>query len=331
MDSLLKTFQHAKILIIGDVMIDCYLRGKVTRISPEAPVPIMDIKQRENRLGGAANVAVNIRALGANPILYSVIGNDERKKILEEELGKQNIADYLLIEEADRKTTTKYRIIGNQMQMLRLDDEDIRPIAEESENQIIEKIEKLISQKKVDAVILVDYDKGMMTPTLIEKICTICQQHHIIVTVDPKKKNFHNYKGVTLFKPNRKEFQEGLGESHHLSINELHNAMKAFAIRQNIDSVMTTLSEEGLAIYDRENDLFIHQPTHQHTICDVSGAGDTVISIVTLCLIQKLPLDKIAKLANLGGGVVCEYSGVVPLTAGMLKEEYGKRREGYNI
>ncbi|MDR2979502.1 MAG: PfkB family carbohydrate kinase [Bacteroidales bacterium] len=332
MDSLLNSFQNTTVLIVGDVMIDCYLRGKVTRISPEAPVPIVSMQQRENRLGGAANVALNVKALGANPILCSVIGNDGKIEMLTEELIKQRISEHIFIEEDSRKTTVKYRVIGNQVQMLRVDDEDTKSISPESERQVVEAIRHIVTHKKVDALIFVDYDKGMLTATLIKTVVELCRQYDIITAVDPKKNNFHHYQDVTLFKPNRKEFQEGVGITDHTSsLHELEEEMRKFAIKQNIDYVMTTLSEEGVAIYKQHSDLFIHQPAYQRAISDVSGAGDTVISVVTLALRQEVPLSIMAQLANLGGGVVCEHAGVVPLTANMLKEEFCKRKGSCNI
>lgn len=331
MDSLLQSFQNTAILIVGDVMIDCYLRGKVSRISPEAPVPILDLQQRENRLGGAANVALNVKSLGATPILCSVVGNDSKKEMLKEEFLKQNLENHYFIEEEDRKTTIKYRVIGNQMQMLRIDEEDTKSISQESENKLIELIRGVILRQKIDALIFVDYDKGVLTPGLISAVTAICQENNILTAVDPKKNNFHHYKDVTLFKPNRKEFQEGVKVYQKMGIDELRDEIRRFSNMQNIDFVMVTLSEEGVVVYDRKEDLFIHQAVYQRTISDVSGAGDTVISVVTLALTQHLPLPQIARLANLGGGVVCEYAGVIPLTGEMLKNEYYKQNGNYNI
>ncbi|MDL2308625.1 PfkB family carbohydrate kinase [Bacteroidales bacterium OttesenSCG-928-B11] len=332
MDLLLKSFQDTTVLIVGDVMIDCYLRGKVTGISPEAPVPVVRMQQRENRLGGAANVAANIKALGANPILCSVIGNDSKKEILVQELAKQEIQQHLLIEEANRRTTVKYRIISNQIQMLRVDDEDIAPITTQNEYLLFNGIRQIIDRQKVDALIFVDYDKGVLSPSLIGKIVTLCNEHGIITAVDPKKANFHHYEKVTLFKPNRKEFQEGLGlAGGNLTIEELHEQMEKFALRYDIMYMMITLSEEGVAIYNRKNNEFTHQPTYQRSISDVSGAGDTVMSVATLALKAGVPIETIAQLANLGGGVVCEHAGVVPLSSEMLKNEFHKRKENHNI
>lgn len=332
MDTLLKSFQNTTILVIGDVMIDCYLSGKVTRISPEAPVPIMNVQKRDYRPGGAANVALNLQSLGAHPILCSVIGNDEKGTIFRSLMEKQEFGTEALEVSPNRKTTIKYRIIGNQAQMLRVDDEDDRTIDDDTTDRILSGIQRLIEKRKPDAIIFVDYDKGVLHPDLIRSVIEMARRHRIYTSVDPKKRNFSHYGGVDLFKPNLKEFSEGLRiPQEEMDTDLLKKVMKQFATDQGIGRIMTTLSEKGILFYDHEKNSFYVQPAYKRTISDVSGAGDTVMSIATLCMVQGLPMEMITSLANMGGGLVCEQIGVVPVTAESLRNEYIRRTGKHNI
>lgn len=323
--TLLESFKHANVLVIGDVMIDAYLNGKVNRISPEAPVPILNVKDRDYRLGGAANVASNLKKLGANPILCSVIGADSKGDLFLNSLKQQHLDTTGIVQSSERKTTIKYRIIGNKVQMLRIDDEDEFQLTENENVKFIENIVKLFNTVPIHAVIFEDYDKGVLDKTNIQQIIAIAKQKNIPITTDPKKKNFHFYEGVTLFKPNLKELCDGLHlEQDHIEIKDIHGAAKKFANLHLIDYVMVTLSERGISIYDRKNDTFFHQPAVLREISDVSGAGDTVISIATLCLTAQLPPSQIAEIANLAGGIVCQFVGVVPIDPVLLAIEIEK-------
>jgi D-glycero-beta-D-manno-heptose-7-phosphate kinase len=332
MDSLFKSFENATVLVVGDVMVDCYLNGKVNRISPEAPVPIMNVQNREYRLGGAANVALNLKSLGANPVLCSVIGKDNKGNIVYSLMQKNDLDALGIIPSTDRKTTIKYRVVGNKTQMLRIDDEDDSYLNEKEATQFLTTLNQIIDNQKIDAIILVDYDKGLLSANVIRQIVDLSKKLNIITTVDPKRRNFWNYEGVTLFKPNLQELCDGLRiENSNFSQEEIHQLLKDFAIKQNIDYVMTTLSEKGIAIYDKKEDTFYSQSAFLRNISDVSGAGDTVMSISSLCLIAKLSAKQTARLANLGGGIVCEYAGVVPITHEMLKAEMMKQNGFDNI
>lgn len=332
MDSLFKSFENATVLVVGDVMVDCYLNGKVNRISPEAPVPIMNVQNREYRLGGAANVALNLKSLGANPVLCSVIGKDNKGTIFHSLLEKNDLDTLGIIPSTERKTTIKYRVVGNKTQMLRIDDEVDSYLTEKESSQFLTTLNQIIDNQKIDAIILVDYDKGLLSGKIIREIIDLSKRMNIITTVDPKKRNFWNYEGVTMFKPNFQELCDGLRiENNNFSLEEIHQLLKDFSIKQNIDFVMTTLSERGIAIYDKKEDTFYSQPAFLRNISDVSGAGDTVMSISSLCLVAKLSAKMTAQLANLGGGIVCEYSGVVPITNEMLKGEMMKQNGFDNI
>lgn len=322
---LFKKFEDLKILIIGDVMIDAYLWGHVSRISPEAPVPIVAVKKRANRLGGAANVALNIKAMGATPILCSVVGQDEKANTFLKLMKKRKMVTDGILKSKMRLTTTKFRVIGNNAQMLRVDEEIENPLNEEDHQNFVRKLETIFKDFQVDAVIFQDYDKGVITPALIEKINTLAAQNNIPVAVDPKKRNFSEYKNQKLFKPNLKELREGLGtDFEKTDMESLRKAVRLVHEGQNIEIVLATLSEEGVFIsrkLDNENYDEVKLPAHIRSIADVSGAGDTVVSLATLCLTLDLPIKSIAAISNLAGGQVCESVGVVPVDRDKLFKE----------
>ncbi|MEI6696080.1 MAG: bifunctional ADP-heptose synthase [Bacteroidota bacterium] len=322
---LFKSFASQKVLIIGDVMIDAYLLGKVDRISPEAPVPVVVINQRESRLGGAANCALNIQALGAEPILCSVIGDDNKGNEFIELLLDNKITEVGILRSKKRITTTKYRIIGNNAQMLRVDEEITDSLDNQDNEAFINLVEKIIANNKIGSVIFQDYDKGVITPLLIEKLIPIFNELNIPIAVDPKKRNFHLYKNVSLFKPNLKELKEGLQiEFDAQSTKELSEAVTLLLEKHNVRIALTTLSEKGIYLScnsrdkGRLNELI---PAHVRAIADVSGAGDTVISTAALCLALDLKAYDIAYISNLAGGLVCEQVGVVPVDKERLLKE----------
>lgn len=306
--------QKCRILIIGDVMLDAYLFGKVDRISPEAPVPVVSVVRRENRMGGAANVAMNLNSLGATPYLCSVIGSDERGEQLQKILEENRLSARGIIRDADRKTTTKFRIIGNNVQMLRVDEEQINDISSELTEEMFFVIKDIIHSESIQCIIFQDYDKGVITHELISKVVSFADSKGIPVAVDPKQRNFNHYKGVTLFKPNMKEFREGLKlDSVPGNLEDLAELISGFCVQGKILNCMVTLGERGLLIVKTDNKDYIHIPAHFRQVSDVSGAGDTVISIAALCLAAGLDIERTAVLSNLAGGLVCQYVGVVPV------------------
>ncbi len=328
--SLFEKFNNYSTLVVGDVMIDTYFLGKVDRISPEAPVPIISRSNIEHRLGGAANVARNIKALGANPILCSVIGDDDKSDILLDIMRNSNLDTSGIIKCPARVTTTKTRIISNNQHLLRIDEEMRRSIPEKSEKKLIDKIKQIIIQGEINSIIFQDYDKGVITETVIEEVVTLAKKHNIPTLVDPKKRNFNNFKGVTLFKPNFKELTEGLNlEINKKDIESINKAAQKFRKIQNIDIVMTTLSELGVYISDKDN---YHQiPAEIRDIADVSGAGDTVISAASLCIAAGLKPSQIAWISNIAGGLVCEKVGVVPIDKKLFLKECIELCENSNI
>lgn len=318
MQKIIESFKGKKVLIVGDVMVDAYIIGKVERISPEAPVPVVNIDKKESRLGGAANVALNIAALNAVPILCSVIGNDSEGDEFISILKNQNLAMDGIVRSADRKTTTKTRVLGNKHQLLRLDSEITSDLNNKEDEALLAVFRKYVHE--CDVVILEDYNKGVLTENNIPKLISIANEAGKPITVDPKKNNFLAYKNVTLFKPNLKEIKEGLNSDRNLK--EKSNLREAVAqLHGLLDNgyTMVTLSEDGVLITDHSDYHFI--PAHVRNIADVSGAGDSVISVASLCLATGSDMSVCAQLANLAGGLVCEENGVVPINIDKLIAE----------
>jgi D-glycero-beta-D-manno-heptose-7-phosphate kinase len=305
-------FPEKKILIVGDIMIDSYLWGDVKRISPEAPVPILSRTRREHRLGGAANVAKNIHFLGAEPILVGVVGNDANAELFEELLSqKNNIGSRYLVKDSTRPTSIKTRIISNGQQLLRIDDEVIHPLSAIAEAAFIEKIVLAFSEQKIDAVIFEDYDKGVITEKVIETVTRMANDSNIPVFVDPKRRNFFEYSNVTLFKPNFAEFTNGLNiDVEKNDFDTLLELAQQHKNKYNIKNLLITLSEHGMLLCGDECMII---PAQKRQIADVSGAGDTVISVLTLCYASGMKMENAARVANIAGGIVCEKPGVVPI------------------
>ena len=299
-------------------MLDAYVFGKVDRISPEAPVPVLHVRGEDTRLGGAANVALNVQALGAKPVLCSVIGKDAHTNTLIGLLKKQNMSRDGMVVSDKRICTVKTRMIGNNHQLLRVDTEETGSLTKQERASLIAKIKKLIA--KADVVIFEDYDKGVIDEEVINATVKAAAKRKIPVVVDPKKVNFLNYKGVTLFKPNLKELKEGLKLDTDLSNNKnLSDAILKLQKLLKAKMVMATLSEKGVVI--TEGNKLIHEPAHVRTIADVSGAGDTVVSVAALALATGCTPQQVAALSNLAGGLVCEEVGVVPVNVKQFAEE----------
>jgi rfaE bifunctional protein kinase chain/domain len=315
-----RSFSNLNVLIIGDVMVDSYMWGKVGRISPEAPVPIVSVTKKERRLGGAANVALNVQALGANPILCSVIGVDYEGMSFLDLLRQQKLSQKGILKSRDRVTTVKNRVIGNNYQVVRVDEETEEDITTDETQNLITLISYIISHDKIDVIIFEDYNKGLITPKLIQKVVEFAKSKGIPTCVDPKKKNFNAYKGVTLFKPNLKELREGLKlDIDGDNIAELQRAVSSFRVKQKLDTVLVTLADKGVITNSRS--VKEHIEAHVRNIADVSGAGDTVISVAALCRALECNPVFTAALSNLAGGIVCQEIGVVPINKEELLRE----------
>lgn len=312
-------FSQSRALVIGDIMLDTYIHGKVDRISPEAPVPVVHAEKKEYRLGGAANVALNLRSLGAEVSLCGLIGEDSQGELMLRLLKNESVHTHLIHVDSNRRTTEKTRVIGNKHQVLRIDNEDIFEIGSKQVESIVHNIS--VEIKSYDVIIFEDYNKGLLTAEFIQKVIALARRHSIPVVVDPKLNHFFEYQGVTLFKPNRKEVIEGLKLNQSLQdLEQVKKALHMIIDKLACEWVMITLSEQGVVIGNKE--VFYHIPAHERTISDVSGAGDTVIGVAALCLTAGLNIEETAKLSNLAGGLVCEYPGVVPIDKNQLLEEY---------
>jgi rfaE bifunctional protein kinase chain/domain len=319
-EKIVESFSKLNVLIIGDVMLDSYIWGAVERISPEAPVPIINVRKKDFRLGGAANVALNVHALGATPILCALIGDDEDGKKLLQRLDDKKISKDGIVTSSFRPTTVKTRIIASQQHVVRVDEESDKVVNQEEEKLLLERIEKLMPACHV--IVFEDYDKGVLNTSIIEKTIAFAKRKNIPTVVDPKKRNFLAYKGVTLFKPNLKELREGLKIEVEASNQiQVEKAVELLKEKLTAEGVMLTLSEHG--VYIDYNNQKLRIAAHAREIADVSGAGDTVVSIAALCLALKLSPPLIASLSNLGGGLVCQHVGVVPIDREeLLREAY---------
>ena len=313
-------FNGLRILVIGDVMLDAYVMGKVNRISPEAPVPIVSLENEDARIGGAGNVALNLLALGAQPIICGVIGEDSSGDKLLNLFEKNGILTDGLVKSMARKTTVKTRVISNKQQLLRIDSESTFPLLESEEIKLNNTIQNIINQG-VDGIIFEDYNKGVLTDSVIQNTIKIAKEKDIPTAVDPKKENFLSYKGVSLFKPNLKELKEGLNLNFDFNSNKdlFEKGIEVLEEKLQNEISFVTLSENGVFIKNQTEKYYV--PAHMRSISDVSGAGDTVIAVATLCLISGASTKQIAEISNLAGGLVCEKSGVVSISKNDLLKE----------
>ncbi len=311
-------YKQQKIAVVGDLMLDRYLWGSVQRISPEAPVPVVEVTCETTKLGGAANVVNNIVGLGAEALPVGVVGDDvsgyHLKKLLEESgLSVRNV-----ITDASRPTTIKTRIIANDQHVVRADVESKEDLAEETTKRLIEECAKLIPE--VNGVILEDYNKGVLGSRLIAEIVALCRQYGRFVAVDPKFKNFFAYQGVDLFKPNTRETEQALGikiESEEDLVASAHKLFSRLACR----SILLTRGEKGMALFAAPGEKPVLVPTRAKKIHDVSGAGDTVIATLMVSKLAGATLLEAATMANFAAGIVCEEVGVVPIDFGRLRDE----------
>ena len=322
MKDIINRFEGLHVLVIGDVMIDAYLIGQVDRISPEAPVPVLEVQRKDFRLGGAANVALNLQALGAKPILCSVIGTDQEGNDLLHLLEKSHIGISGIIQSKDRKTTTKTRVMAQNHQMIRIDNEQTDALSDYDTYVLVQRILNDLLPA-ADVVLFEDYDKGVISQSLIEQI--VAKAHHLgkKVVVDPKRRNFLHYKNVDLFKPNLKELKEGFQITADPSDKlAFEGVIQELLQKLNIHNILLTMSERGVMISDGKT--FEYFPAHLRKIADVSGAGDSVIAVASLCVALDLSNKETALLSNLAGGLVCEEVGVVPIDVKKLEVEADK-------
>jgi rfaE bifunctional protein kinase chain/domain len=312
-------FSDLTVLVIGDVMVDFYLFGEVNRISPEAPVPVVEIESKEYRPGGAANVALNILELGAKPILLSMIGRDNSGNLLMKLLHDFGVKTNHILQNKNRVTTLKTRVFDEDKQVVRFDEEEIDDVIEAQEALLIKEFKKILSNEKIDIIIIQDYNKGVLTKYFIKQILLLSTKSGIPVTVDPKEKNFFDYQAIDLFKPNLREFSEAIGyRINAKSLESLRSGAEELRRKNRFKNLMVTMGSNGIFCFTRDGSSFI-VPAKPIKAADVSGAGDTAISVAALTYAQKYSLKEIAQFANKGAAAVCKKVGVTPVSLKELK------------
>ena len=321
--NLFEGFATTKIGVVGDIMLDTYWWGGVDRISPEAPVPIVSLQRKETRVGGAANVALNLRALGAPTTLFAVVGKDSEATALNTLLKAEGIDTQYIYSSASRVTTNKVRIMGRNQQMMRLDHENTHDINAAESKALLDNFYAYVEKEQPALIILEDYNKGVLTAEIIEAIIAYCNQKGIPTAVDPKQKNFLAYKNCTLFKPNLKEVKEGLKiEIPNVDLANMQQVHTALHTALNHAISFITLSEHGVYFAQEGKQQLI--PTHIRNIADVSGAGDTVIAVASLVYAYSKDMALAAEIANIAGGLVCELVGTAPIDKAVLAKEVEK-------
>ena len=317
---LFEKFSTLKVGVIGDVMLDSYMWGNVDRISPEAPVPIVTLKKQEQRIGGAGNVALNLQSLGAKSYIISVTGEDDDAERLNRLFFDQQINTNYCIKSSNRITTNKTRVISRNQHMMRLDAEVTSDLNDEDQQSLIELFEQFVKNERPDVVVLEDYNKGVLTETVIKIVISICKENGIITAVDPKRKNFFEYKGVDVFKPNLKEVKDALnfmfGDVNIHLLQDIHAELHNL-LHHHISFI--TLSERGVFYQERQRSALI--PSHLRNIADVSGAGDTVIAVASLVYAATKDVHLMAEIANIAGGLVCEEVGTAAINRHKLLHE----------
>lgn len=311
-EKVFKEISGKNICVIGDIMLDIYLFGDVSRISPEAPVQVFEQRTSTSKLGGASNVALNVKTLGANPYLVGILGNDNQAKILLEEMKKVGLSTEGIIQVDDRPTTSKTRVIASSHHLIRIDSESKKDISTEAQNKIIEYLKKNI--KKFDSIILEDYNKGVLTKSLIPKIIELANKNGVKILVDPKFDNFFEYKNVFLFKPNRKELEDAFGQKAK-NDEQIDEMCLKLIEKINCDNLVLTMGELGMRLFMKtpkgiEKEII---KTRARKVADVSGAGDTVISTLSVFLASGISIKDAVTIANIAAGLVVEEVGIVPI------------------
>ncbi len=316
----MKDFKNYNILIIGDIMLDKYIFGNIDKISPEAPVPIFEIIRNKEKPGGAANVALNIKSLGSNPVLLSIAGDDRDGNKLLKLLKENEIDTSNILRDFKKITTVKTRLMANGQHVLRIDEENPMPVDSKTEKIISEIFLKILEEKNIDAIIMQDYDKGLLGENLIRFFVEKARERNIFISVDPKFNNFFNFKNVDLFKPNLKEIGMALNRKISTQKDDLVKAAGELHSTLDYKNLYITLGDKGIFYSDGMNfEIF---PTEHIDVVDVSGAGDVVLSVATLAFLEGMDIEKIAELSNIAGGLACEIMGVATISMDQLKNKF---------
>jgi rfaE bifunctional protein kinase chain/domain len=305
-----------RVAVVGDLMLDRYIWGSVSRISPEAPVPVIEMETEQTRLGGAANVAMNIKSLGGVPVLVGVVGSDGSGAQLMNAVRESGFVAEGIVVDPGRPTTVKTRVIAYSQHVVRIDREMRSDIAPAIQRDLLACLTRHIDT--LDAVIIEDYNKGVVVASLIQQIIRLARERGKTVTVDPKYNNFFEYKDVSVFKPNRKETEEALGVRLRTE-EDINAAGRIMLERLRCQNVLLTLGELGMVLFEADGAIS-HEATKARNVQDVSGAGDTVVSALTMALASGAGIREASTLANFAGGVVCGHVGIVPITSAALRD-----------
>jgi len=311
--------ERQRIVVVGDAMLDIYLIGDVERISPEAPVPVVAVHDRRHALGGAGNVAANVAAIGAHVTLVAAVGDDRRAEYLRTELAACSIADGALLTVTDRPTTSKTRVLARGQQLLRFDEEEDGALDERAQESLVAAVRGALAD--ADAVLVEDYNKGVLTPTVIETVLETAKARGIPSVVDPKFRNFFSYRGATIFKPNRRELEAALGAAVDL---EHADALPQAMERLDVQNLLVTLGPHGMVLVGRDGAL-ARIPTVAREVYDVSGAGDTVTAWAGTALAAGASVPEAAELANYAAGIEVGKSGVAVVTREEVLDLYERR------
>jgi rfaE bifunctional protein kinase chain/domain len=315
----MKDFKSYNILIIGDIMLDKYIYGNIEKISPEAPVPIFQMMHNEEKPGGAANVALNIKSLGSNPVLLSIVGDDRDGNKLLMLLEESGVETFNILRDIKKMTTVKTRLMANGQHVLRIDEENPISVDKEAERIISEQFLKIVEERDINAIILQDYDKGLLGKEMIEFFVNKARENNIFIAVDPKFNNFYDFKNVDLFKPNLKEIETALNQRIKTGKDELVQAAVELHNILKFKNLFITLGDKGIFYSDGENhDIF---PTEHIDVVDVSGAGDVVLSVATIAYLENMNIEDIAVVSNKAGGLACEIMGVATISMAQLKKK----------
>jgi D-glycero-beta-D-manno-heptose-7-phosphate kinase len=315
--NILDSFSGKRIAVIGDIMLDKYIFGHVSRISPEYPVPVVDVTHEDHRLGGAANVALNTLSLGAETMLIGITGADGNREILLDLFRSHGLATEGLIRDPSRPTTSKTRILSQNHHITRVDFESRKNVDKEIEQKILGSFDAMLDS--IDAIVLEDYNKGLLSAEIIQHIISSARKHNVPILVDPKLQNFFTYKGCSVFKPNLSEMAASLGIVLHNNDKEVEEACRMLQEKIEVETIIVTRGEKGMTIY---NGSFTHIGATSLEVADVSGAGDTVIGILALGAAAGIDIVTSATIANLAAGTVCQEVGAVPVRAEKLLKAY---------
>jgi D-beta-D-heptose 7-phosphate kinase/D-beta-D-heptose 1-phosphate adenosyltransferase len=317
--AVLEGMRHRRVVVVGDAMLDVYLVGDVERISPEAPVPVVTVHERRHAVGGAANVAANVAAIGAEVSLVATLGDDRRGQQLRSQIAAAGIRDEGILSLAGRPTTSKTRVVARGQQLVRIDEEEDRPLDGDEQERILAATREFLAD--ADAVLIEDYNKGVLTPTVIETVLAVAKARGIPSVVDPKFRNFFAYRGCTLFKPNRRELEGALGAEVELEhVDALPQAME----RLDVQTLLLTLGSAGMVLVGRDGAITRIQ-TVAREVYDVSGAGDTVTAWAGTALAAGASVREAAELANYAAGIEVGKSGVAVVTREEVLELHERR------